>query len=578
MSWCFAILTYLPLGGFGWALTSCSSYIEEETDGLATEEKVGDSTDAMNYWVTGTYSKWVYDMFCWGYFPRVLEFDADYISGPDWLFGKFGVGNFQGEADVTDALWKGCYGLIERANNAIRHIDAMENITLAEKNNAIGEMEFHKAMGYFLLVRAYGAVPILPLEENANFDYNNERQPVEKVWSEIFELLEDAALKMYNFDNPNYVQGHVSAGSAAGLLVKALATAASYAMPNGTPITVRNGHPYEVTDGAATAYAPLKTYTFTKGASGDAAKGYDNLNAESLYAKAASWGRRLIEENEFGNYSLVESFEALWSKSNRYAPEFMFSIYVPSNDPKFKTSIHTQYEGYYTAPGSDFIQSGGWVGCTRHWYALFDSDDDRIVKGVKHRWRSYNQEAWNTGYFYPEDYKDLYPEMYDDGVDYEFSYDSYHLAYTTKYMDVSDNAIENADTPWPFLRLADVYLMYAEALNETGNTAEAEVWLKKVRERSNATSTTITDRDEMRSAIIEERAKELACEADRRWDLIRWGIYLQAMNDGFDASSGYGSDDGKVLKNRQAKHLLYPIPNQELNINKAITENNPGWN
>ena len=42
--------------------------------------------------------------------------DADYISGPDWMFNKFGTGNFQGENDVTDALWKGCYGLIARAN------------------------------------------------------------------------------------------------------------------------------------------------------------------------------------------------------------------------------------------------------------------------------------------------------------------------------------------------------------------------------------------------------------------------------------------------------------------------------
>ena len=50
------------------------------------------------------------------------------------------------------------------------------------------------------------------------------------------------------------------------------------------------------------------------------------------------------------------------------------------------------------------------------------------------------------------------------------------------------------------------------------------------------------------------------------------------MNDGFDSQQGYGSDDGKVLKNRLPKHLLFPIPNQELNINKAITENNPGWN
>ena len=109
------IATSLPLGGLGWALTSCSSWIEEDPEGLVTDERVGDSEEAAANWVTGTYSKLIYDMFCWGYFPRVLEFDADYISGPDWLFGTFGAGNFQGESDVTDALWQGCYGLIGKA-------------------------------------------------------------------------------------------------------------------------------------------------------------------------------------------------------------------------------------------------------------------------------------------------------------------------------------------------------------------------------------------------------------------------------------------------------------------------------
>ena len=39
-----------------------------------------------------------------------------------------------------------------------------------------------------------------------------------------------------------------------------------------------------------------------------------------------------------------------------------------------------------------------------------------------------------------------------------------------------------------------------------------------------------------------------------------------------------GSDDAGVLKTRQERNLLFPIPQPELNTNKAITENNPGWN
>ena len=198
-------------------LSSCS-WIQEYPSSLVTDTTIGDSDEACAQWVTGVYSKWIYDMFCWGYFPRMLEFDADYISGPDWLFGTFGAGNFQGEPDLTDALWKGCYGLIGRANNAERHIAAMENISKAQKNNAIGELKFQKAFAYFMLVRAYGDVPIQP--ETETFDRNQARKPVTEVYDYIISQLESATRMLYKNTDPAYQVGHVSAGSAAGLLAK----------------------------------------------------------------------------------------------------------------------------------------------------------------------------------------------------------------------------------------------------------------------------------------------------------------------------------------------------------------------
>ena len=118
------------------------------------------------------------------------------------------------------------------------------------------------------------------------------------------------------------------------------------------------------------------------------------------------------------------------------------------------------------------------------------------------------------------------------------------------------------------MRYADVLLIYAESRNELGNSSKALSYLNKVRARSNAIEGTIEELNSktlLRSAIIEERAKEFACEADRRWDLIRWGIYLDAMN-AFE-----GTDDSGVLKNRVERNLLYPLPAQELNTNKALS-------
>ncbi len=562
-------------------LTACNSWIEEDPQSEITDEKVGDSAEAAASWVTGTYSKWIYDMFCWGYFPKVLEFDADYISGPDWLFGTFGAGNFQGESDVTDALWKGCYGLIARANNAERHIKAMKNITDAAKNNAIGELRFMKGIAYFLVVRAYGDCPIQPEEETT--DYNNPRQPVTAVYDYIIRNLEEASALMYKNTDSGWQAGHASAGSAAGLLAKVYATMAAAAMPAGTEVVVRTGPAFNGS-GDGRQYAPLQTYVFQK----KAVSGYESLNAQALWQKAAEWAGKVID-GTYGIYELLP-YENLWKKNFATASEFMFSVGSVSGDATYKMGIHSQYEGYMTAPGSDFIQSGGWIGCNRHWYDLFDHDDLRIVKGVKHRWRAYTQEASGTGFFYP--YNDEYCIMatgrdtegnwygepsgiYGDGISYYYSQDAQCLAFTTKYMDVTNDAIDNADANWPMLRYADVMLICAEAQNELGNSANALILLNKVRERSNAVLGTIDELDsqvKLRSAIIEERAKEFACEADRRWDLLRWGIYLDAMN-AFE-----GTDDSGVLKSRTERNLLYPLPAQELNTNKAITGNNPGWN
>jgi hypothetical protein len=132
--------------------------------------------------------------------------------------------------------------------------------------------------------------------------------------------------------------------------------------------------------------------------------------------------------------------------------------------------------------------------------------------------------------------------------------------------------------------LADIYLIYAEAKNELGDASTALANLQKVQKRSNAkqrsitelqalldTNNELTEKELMRSAILEERAKEMACEGDRRWDIIRWGIYLNAMN------AIEGNDDAGVSKSRLSRNLLFPLPAQEINTNKAINENNPGW-
>lgn len=171
---------------------------------------------------------------------------------------------------------------------------------------------------------------------------------------------------------------------------------------------------------------------------------------------------------------------------------------------------------------------------------------------------------------------------YNDGRNYYFNVGSECLAFTNKYGDVTDATQKYSDAYYPFLRMADVYLIYAEAQNELGNTSEAVARLNEVRRRSNAGEMREqSSKAILRSAIIEERAKELALEGDRRWDLVRWGIYKEVMNSiGGTNKDGSRSnyDEAGINKHREDRHWLFPLPSSEVSTNELIDNNNPGWN
>ena len=586
------IISALLLGCGCTFTTSCNDYLKEKPESMIGPEDVGDSKSAVDSWVTGVYSNWLYDMFCWNEFPRVLELDADYISGPDWLFGSMGAGNFQAES-ALDKMWTGPYNLINDANLAERYISAMKNVDEDYKNNALGECYFQEAFAYFLLVRAYGPVPYMASDVSQSGEFMNGRRPVAEIYNHIIDLLTQATELMYHRDASGYQTGHVSAGSAAGLLAKVYATMASAAMPEGTEVSVRTGEPFrtETVNGKEVQlYRTPSAETFKK----SAVAGYEDLDAQALYAKAAEWAGKVIN-GDYGPYEL-STYDNLWSRNHRHDAEMMWGVEsaVSSSADNYRTGVHTFYSGIKdqtadkgSVTGEKMLSTGGWLGCTSNWYQLFDDQDLRIVKGVRHTWEYYYQDEYDGCFYYPQSWSvkltgyDVYgnyvrepdAEYKNTGLNYQYNQSSECLAFTTKYDDCENPAIDYPDTYWPFLRYADVLLIYAEAQNELGNPAEAIRCLNLVRQRSNATlMTTFSSKVGLRSSILEERAKEFACEGDRRWDLLRWGIYLQAMN-----AIG-GRDEANINKARTERNLLYPIPTSEINVNDSINSNNPGWN
>ena len=93
----------------------------------------------------------------------------------------------------------------------------------------------------------------------------------------------------------------------------------------------------------------------------------------------------------YGTYSLL-SFDNLWKKSGFDESEHMFSVRSKSGDEEYGNGIHQWYSGM--TDGVGVFQKGPWVGNRYHWYCLFDSEDFRISKGVKHRFQ-YSSQVTN---------------------------------------------------------------------------------------------------------------------------------------------------------------------------------------
>ena len=151
--------------------------------------------------------------------------------------------------------------------------------------------------------------------------------------------------------------------------------------------------------------------------------------------------------------------------------------------------------------------------------------------------------------------------------------------------------------PWPEIRLADVYLMYAEALNETsGPVEDVHKYLNLIRERAGLEPVTEawrkyssnplkpSTKEGMRAIIRRERLIELAFEGSRFWDLRRWKEAAKELNGpitGWDINQKDAAAYYQVRTIFQQRFVaprdyLWPIRLMEMTVNSNLVQN-PGW-
>jgi len=126
------------------------------------------------------------------------------------------------------------------------------------------------------------------------------------------------------------------------------------------------------------------------------------------------------------------------------------------------------------------------------------------------------------------------------------------------------------------LRLADIILMKAEALNELGQLDAAAAEVNSIRERVDLPELTGEDmqnQEALRRTILKERRLELAQEANRWDDLVRYDLMVQIMNNVDDVDL---RNNQPVDYNVSETDALLPIPQNEINLNPQL-EQNPGY-
>ena len=111
------------------------------------------------------------------------------------------------------------------------------------------------------------------------------------------------------------------------------------------------------------------------------------------------------------------------------------------------------------------------------------------------------------------------------------------------------------------IRYADVLLMAAECMNETGGGATGVNLVNQVRARVGMSALTYTTQTQLRTDIKKERRAELGLEGERFFDLVRWGDAVTVLG-----PLGY-----------QSRCRFYPIPQPEIDRSNGVLVQNPEW-
>jgi len=455
---------------------------------------------------------------------------SNYSGAYDNLLREWGNLN-QPQQSFYKSTWEWLYGMINAANIIVlRAANTDVEWTVAQKNEIIAQARFFRAWAYRHLTNLWGDVPLNLEEASGIYIHDWERAPVEEVWEQMEAdlLFAEANLDLYPRND-----GRLAKGAATHYLAELYLTMGLYDLAiDKAKELIGSG-----------VYALI----------------------ENRYGKyAAEPGVVFMDMFRDGNSNRSEgNTETLWT--------FQYEYNVKGGDgPNIMRRTYLNAYANIVLNGKaplliDFEYGGRGLGRqspTRFMLQLYEPADDR---GSEFAWRWYYQI--NNPQGIPNGYV-LGDTITLDTISAERVNNAFCPS-TRKWDDgtPADNLLSNSTfNDQMYLRLAETYLILAEAQFKSGKTADAASNLNILRRRAHASE--IDETSVTIDFILDERARELFCEEHRRYVLLRNHKWLERTR-------LHNSLTGPNIVERDT---LLPIPQSVIDANLTIKmSQNPGY-
>jgi hypothetical protein len=507
-------------------------------------------------------------------------------------------GSWDANTGISGAYWTHYYQGIRAASVFIQKADGISGISADQIKQHKAEARALRAIYYFYLMRIYGPVVLMgeepvPVDANLQVPRSSYDECTDYVVSELEKAAADLPLS-YVIDVDG---GRITKGVALAIRAQALMYAAS---------PLFNGN---------TDYAALKnkdgkqliSQTYDAGKWAKAAAAYKDFITQfvpSVYDLNIEMSNGVIDPYMSCKNAIIKDWnkEAIFVRVPNSIGPWQYAL-TPfhdgapgGNDSRGGTAIdptQNMVDAFFTANGRSIddplsgYQSSG--------YSVFQAPLDDQARSIYNPWvnrepRFYVNITYSNSLWLNTQNGKIY-------TDFAYHGNSGHSKTSNDYSRTGYVARKAMGFgKWDFnnrteilLRLAEVYLNYAECLNESdpGN-ADILKYLNLIRVRAgvpaygSAGLDAPASQDEMRTALRKERRVELAFENNRFFDVRRWKIAEQTdngpmygLNIDFDLP-----DFTKVVvfENRVFKkqHYLFPLPSNDVNNDRELVQNT-GW-